>query len=229
MIIIANKLFGNFFDDPHISNNRVLVFGESTFATLHPILPNIAAPLEAPVNNYRELLGGTVSARAVLKGQTASADDYTEAFLDTMRQAEDALGAKRIRKGNPVYLEFFPQGLSGYHDIDRGNAASLMQLAADAATKHAALLGADLADELRSFPAGWLQVRSGQQGQSGKVDEKAAATRAARRSLELALCKAIHEVGALYPGDADRCAALFAFDLLYRPGRKAKADAPETA
>ncbi|TCJ13375.1 hypothetical protein EPD60_13380 [Flaviaesturariibacter flavus] len=225
MIINPIKIFGNFYDDTHISNYRLLLHGEACYAALHTVLADVAAGIEAPLNNYRELLGGIVSARAVLKGQTATTDDYTEAFLDTMRQAEDTLGAKRIRKGDPIYLEFFPQGLDGYNDINRGNAASLMQLAADAATRHAALLGTDLADELRSFPGGWLTVRSGQQGQSGKVDEKAAAIRAARRSLELALCQAIHEVGARFPGDADKCASFFAFDLLYRAGRK-KAEAP---
>ncbi|TCZ68256.1 hypothetical protein [Flaviaesturariibacter aridisoli] len=227
MIINPIKLFGNFFNDPNISNYRMLLFGEATLAALREALPEIASALNLPVESYRDLLGGVVTARAVLKGRTVSVDDYTDAYLDTIRQTEDTLGSKKIRKGHPVYLEFFPQGLDGYNDINRGNAHALMQLSAVAAAQHADLLGADLSDELIAFPQGWLRVRGQQQGQSGSADDKAAALRAARRVLEVALCKTLHEVGARYPADAGAAGAFFSFDLLYAPGRKKKE--PEAA
>lgn len=223
MVINPLKIFGNFFNDPNISNYRMLIFGEASWTALKQALAEVAAPVEAPLNAYREVLGGHVTARAVLKGRTATVNDYCDAFLDTMRVTEDTLGAKKIRKGNPIYLEFFPQGLDGYNDIDRGNAHALMQLAATAAGKHPDLLGTELAAELAAFPEGWLQVRGEQQGLSGAVSTKGEAIKAARHALELALCKAMHEVGARYPADADAAGAFFPVERLYAPGRKKKA------
>ena len=225
MVINPLKIFGNFFNDPNISNYRMLLFGENLYTALKDALADIGGPLEVPLNTYREQLGGHITARAVLKGRTATVNDYCDAFLDTIRQTEDALGGQKIRKGHPVYLEFFPQGLETYNEIDRGNAYSLMELAAAAASKHNHLLSADLAAELAAFPEGWLRVRGQQQGQSGVADEKAAAVRAARRVLEIALCKAIHEVGARYPGDAKGAGAFFQFNLLYRQGKAKKEEA----
>lgn len=229
MVINPIKVFGNFFDDPNISNYRILLFGEDLYSALKAALPTSADHIKLPLDTYREQLGGAVTARAVLKGRTASVDDYCDAFLDTMRITEDTLGSKKIRKGHPTYLEFFPQGLDAYNGIDRGNAHALMQLAATAAGKHADILGPDLSAELTAFPEGWLRIRGQQQGQAGAADEKSAAVRSARRTLEVALCKTIHEVGALYPADAATCGSFFKFDLLYAPSRTKKEEAAPPA
>ncbi|TCZ75008.1 hypothetical protein [Flaviaesturariibacter aridisoli] len=214
------KLFGNFFNDPKISNYRMLLFGEDAYSSLKEFLADMAAGIELPLATYRDLLGGVITARAVLKGRTVSVDDYSDAFLSTIRRTEDSLGVHNIRKGHPTYLEFFPQGLDGYNDINRGSAHALMQLAAAAASKHPDLLTTELAAELAAFPEGWLRVRGAQQVQAGSADDKAASVRAARRVLETALCKALHEVGARYPADAATAGSFFSFDLLYAAERK---------
>jgi len=178
-------------------------------------------PLVQDLTTYHtDLFGAQASADAGLSQRQTQAQKMWGALADLQDQLEedeDLLNYK-AKKTSAILADFLPHGRSEYAQASLLTAELLLSRAANAATTHATVLGADF-DATRY--TGFLQAfREGREG-TGQGDEQTAKARAAaathRDDLTGRLTDAVKLVAAHYLRDEARAAAYFLVGLLQAP------------
>ena len=214
--------YKNFLAKEDITTRRLVVFGENLLEASRLVQPEWAALIEGPLERTREEAGEVLTARGILKGKTASTDEFLYEVRITGRALYAALFAKLKTKTNPRLLAIFPQGLKDINNITKGGAHELMKRLARGAADSADLLDASLVEEVKAFPEAWVLLRRRQQVEQETMDQGRRDRGDARKELERALLKVLFLIGAEYPGDEAKCATLVDFSLLYAPGKSSK-------
>ena len=219
-MLAPEKLFENFFEDKNITTTRLFNFGNDALNKF--IAANGAGTtyndeitlLTAPVGNVGTALGETDTSINIQLGKTITVDGIEDSFKKTMSDKEGRIRDDLGGQFAPAYLEFYPHGITEYHDATKTNIETLLQRVKTAATTHAAALGTMLSDLLKGFETNYTLARNLQQQQMGNVSDNRADTHAARTALEIALLQVIHAIAQMYPGNVEQCMAFFDFTLL---------------
>ncbi|MBC7447202.1 MAG: hypothetical protein H7330_04020 [Hymenobacteraceae bacterium] len=144
------------------------------------------------------------------------------ASLQDLLEADQDLIEYKGKKNPLIEAAFFPNGRNEYTKATLETADLLFSRAKDAATAHAATLGADF--DKTKYLALYEQFKTARQ-QVGEGDEQAGAARAegvsARDELTLRLTDAVKLVSVEFLRDAPRCEKFFPVHLLL-PGEHDK-------
>lgn len=219
-MIQNDKLFGNLFDDVHITPSRFLVFARNTLSAL--TVANTAAQFTALIalitpliNAVAAELGDVDTSLNVQKGSTQTNDQVLNSFAQTMSDEEPFIARAVGGKGSPAYLEFYPGGISEYSKATKTTMETLTHRVNVAATAHAAALGATLTATLQAFENSWLTSRNTQEQQKHTVGGNRNERSTALTAAQLGMLTTIHTVAALYPADVEKCSSFFNFNLLF--------------
>jgi hypothetical protein len=138
--------------------------------------------------------------------------------LQNQLETDEALIDYKSKKNPLIRAEFLPKGRTEYTNATLETADLLFQRVVNAATAHAATLGAEF--DASRYTALYEQFKAGRQG-TGEGDEQSAKARAegisVRDQLTQRLTDAVKLVAAQFLRDEARCAAYFPFHLL-QPG-----------
>ncbi len=218
-MIQPERLFENFFDDPKIIDVRLANFGSDCLNRLteanvdDKFTPQINM-LTPPLTQMKTELGEIAFALGQQKGKTQSVNGFIDTFGKRISALYGVIADKLGGEEQPAMQEFYPQGVTEYTRATKPRITVLLQRLKKAATDHAPALGIPLATELQDYEARWEIVRSGQQQKRGKVSENRTERTTARKDVEIALTRIIHNIADRYPGNVQQCMAFFDFTLL---------------
>jgi hypothetical protein len=233
------RLFENPFSDKRIINVRLANFANDCLNRLtnnnsggsYTDLINLLTPTAQALDNE---LGQVATALSMQKSKTSTVNNVIDDFRKRMSDLNGVIAHKLGGFDKPAFLEFYPQGITEYSKASKPKMPILMKRIKTAATAHAATLGADIATELQAFEPAFENARNSQQQTKGSVDENRSDRSAARRNVEEALVKIVHNIAERFPGNVQQCMSFFDFSLLNGKSRKkdeddATADAPTPA
>lgn len=221
-IINLQTLFKNHFDTRTISDDDLKKFSEDHLARITANNPGgILAPIVAPMGAAHTAYFGAISsedvAQAVQEALTAQVDAKMDEFKRLVRRKEGAI-RNAFGENGPIYMEFFPHGLSEYTNADKGNIELLMQRFTTLTATHVADIEDDIDVTFQNFQTAFQAVRTAQLGKKGTVDDLKDASSANRDALETMLIKSLHFIAYQYPGNVEQCMAYFDQSFLRKDG-----------
>lgn len=216
----ANQLFGNLFDDVHITDARLLNFGNDLLGNLKAanssnqyndlitMLNKVLPPLQTQVSEVDTALTQQL-------GKTLTNNQVMTLFKKTMSNKEGFIAEVLDGRGTPAYLEFYPKGISEYNGATKTTMATLTSRVNDAATKYTAQLGATITALLTGFESNWQTSREDQREQIGTVTDTRTGRTAARTNAEICLIQVVHGIAGILAPNVAACTALCTFSLLF--------------
>lgn len=216
-----------FFDHDYFETNDVILrrlkkFSLAAILRLEADNPNgVFNALTADLRSRHDALFGTMLSTdagiSKRRGHAAMMWQAIEGLQDALSD-DEALIEYKTKKLPLLSAAFFPNGRNEYTRATLETADLLFQRVVNAATTHAAALGADF--DAPRYTALYEQFKAGRQG-TGEGDEQSAKARAegvsVRDQLTQRLTDAVKLVAAQFLRDEARCAAYFPFYLL-QPG-----------
>ncbi len=222
MISIAQHIFGNIFSERRISSIKIIEFTEDAleklikrntnhqFDDLIDCLKIPLAHLKTRLNNYNYISNQNGS-------NTISKNQFILLFKKSMMDHEPLIAKVSGGTTSPLYLEFYPHGISEYQKSVKERIPFLINRVYKVATANSLFLKPDLQMSLQSFKFFLENYKI------ESTNEKLVLTRKnARNDLENALLKVIHSIAISYPGDANYCCSFFDFNILFRMSNKKK-------
>jgi len=219
MIPNPNMLFGDLFNDPHITNSRFYNFGKNTLgrfigANTDKAYDVIISQLTIGVNDFGKDLGEVDTSAITGFGKRKTNDELLASFKKTMSDEEPFIG-RILGIDSTAYLDFYPHKITEYSIATKTQMHILTNRVSVAATTNATALGETLTTLLKSFFTGWEINRTAQETQKGIVSDNKGDALITRKALEIILITAIHTVGLKLPGDVVSASAFFDFSLLF--------------
>ena len=224
-MISSNKIFGNLFNTPLITPDRLLLGAKDHLVritkgnTTHQfdaeiaILTPLIEVLEADVSNVD-------TTQNLQSGQTDEVDILTYNFHRTLSTLDGVIANSLGGKGTTAYKEFYPHGMTEYDQANRTTMVMLTTRVNKAATKYATQLGIVVTPKLQAFQAAYVTARGSQSTSiadlsSGKTDKKDSVI-----DVEVGLTQSLHKVGNLFPADVVKCSGFFNFNLFFTVGHR---------
>lgn len=226
-MLSPDKLFGNLFNEEAITPMRLANFAQDALnkltAAANPDFSFIISKLTAPLAALQTQLGSVDTSLTQQRGATLTNNQVLADFIDMMRTQEGVIANAVGGFKSPGYLQFYPHGLSEYSKATKPQMPVLVNRVKAAATSFATQLGEPLATSLQSFATAWENSRNEQQQQMGTVGDNRTERTTAEINVQLALVFAVHNVGAIFPGNVGQCSSYFDFSLLYPQAHPHKA------
>lgn len=226
-MLSPDKLFGNLFNEEAITPVRLANFAQDALnkltAAANPDFSFIISKLTAPLAALQTQLGSVDTSLTQQRGATLTNNQVLADFVDMMRTQEGVIANAVGGFKSPGYLQFYPHGLSEYSKATKPQMPVLVNRVKAAATSFATQLGEPLATSLQSFATAWENSRNEQQQQMGTVGDNRTERTTAEINVQLALVFAVHNVGAIFPGNVGQCSSYFDFSLLYPQAHPHKA------
>lgn len=189
-MIAIYRYFKNPFTDKEISNQELQAFAEDHLAKM--TAANGDGSLDGRVTDtgeaFTEYFGEltNVSLRTALqKAATQTMKKRWEEFLKWMTTKGEARIRDRAEKPSAVYTEFFPRGLSEFHDANVPSGQTLAKRIKASTAAHAVLLGEDFKAKVDALVDGYESARSAQMEKKGGSTD----TRGSRNGAKAALQK----------------------------------------
>lgn len=231
MNFVFLHFFGNMFENPHITTTRLYNFAKDTLSRFQAqnegnLYDDIIAFLIIPILNLEGSISRVDVALGVQYGKTISVDQLIRLFKKTMSDKEGVIADSVGGFDNPKYLEFYPHGLTEYSHANKRDMPFLVDRINTVTTTNASLLNPDLVLKLKAFKSSWDLNRTDQQQRKGEVSEDRGERDLVRMDVEIALLKAMHTLGAMYPANSTQCATFFDFNLLLPVSRSGKKQVP---
>ena len=225
-MLVFERYFENLFDDDRFIDARFINFlddhlqrtkaqndggrHDALIATLQQVIAALRA------NQTTEDV-----ARVRRIGKTYSLDALVALFKADVRQHEGTIKGLFTRESE-TYIEFFPQGLTEYDNLTRPETPTLVKRWQTLTAGHAASLPPAVVTLFSTYGTRYQTLREQQQTQQGMVDDAGQDGNDARTIAELAVVAGMHQIGALFPGQAARCASYYNQSLLLPQGQDQK-------
>lgn len=217
-MIDLKRYFRNPFADKEISTTELQKFAEDHLAKL--AAANEGGSYDARITDTTAAYEGyfgeltNVSLRvAVQKAATQTMQERWMEFVKWMTGKGEARVKDRADKPSAVYMEFFPTGLTEYHQANVAEGQTLASRVKVSAATHAALLGADFKTKVDALVDSYLAARQAQ------MEHKGARTdgRGSRDDAKAALQNRLFDNLLFFAGatkDPEKCAMVFDQSLL---------------
>ncbi|MEP6468124.1 MAG: hypothetical protein ABJB05_17560 [Parafilimonas sp.] len=192
-------------------------------AAANPNFSHIIDQLAAPLTLLQTQLGNVDTSVTQQRGATHTNDQVIADFKETMRTQEGVIANAVGGFNSAGYLQFYPHGFGEYTTATKTQMPVLVSRVKTAATGFATQLGAPLTTTLQNFETAWQNSRTAQQQQMGTVGDNRMGRTTAETNVQLALIFAVHNIGAIFPGDAAQCSSYFDFSLLFPQAHPHKA------
>lgn len=205
--------FSNPFADRNISYVKLNLFAADCIARLtnnngSGLFTAILAQLVTAYQGYFGDINDVDLANAIQKSFTAAKDNVFNTFKATVSQQE-GLVRSTFGKDDPIYLEFFPLGLSEYSKATLGNVETLINRLVDRGQAHSAQLGSGFLNTFQNIQTNYQAARTAQLGRKSTTSDQRTERHGTRAELETELFRAVFAVGMNFPGDVDRCMDFF--------------------
>ena len=149
------------------------------------------------------------------QGKTLLTDNIMSEFVTQVSRREGAVKAE-FGKDSPEYQEFFPQGLTEYHQISKANAEMLMDRIYQKGISYQNELGSNFPNIFGDILDRYLAARNQQLQAMGNVDAFKSDASAAREALTLQLMRNLLTIGSQYIGSLDRLDDFFSQEIIRR-------------
>lgn len=189
------RLTRDLFADRQYSRNELNLFTSDFIGrynkTLNPVpvAPEIAI-LETAYQKFKDGLGELSTKSAFQKGGTISKQDAYDDVLDFIRTKEGTIKGI-FKKGSAAYTEFYPQGLTQYHNASVEGMKVLLVSFAATADKYKVQLGAAFITELTDLQTAYVNARDEQVGKKSDNSTTQSRLRESRKELTLQLTKCV--------------------------------------
>lgn len=212
-MINMKTLFKNHFDTNKISDDNIKKFTEIHIQRLSANNGGgeFTTMLTDITTAYTDYFGSITDEDvkfAVQQGLTITMNNVLAAFKKAVSQKEGLVRA-HFSKDGAEYQEFFPLGVTEYSTATLANVEMLMNRFIEAAGKYTVPLGAALETEFQGYLTTFLAARSAQLAKIGEVAESKTDSTLKRDVVEVELTKNVHLIGAMFPGNVDRCMDFF--------------------
>ncbi|MBP9152609.1 MAG: hypothetical protein KBF73_10025 [Flavobacteriales bacterium] len=224
--------FANPFAGPKISYEKLKLFAADVIARLtnnngSGLFTAVLAQLVAAYQSYFGDITDVDLASAIQKSFTASKDNLFNTFKAAVSRQE-GLVRSTFGKDSPIYMEFFPLGLTQYSNATLANVETLMSRMAASGQAHVAELGPNFVNEFQSILTNYQAARTAQLGRKSLTSDERTERHSTRAELETQLFSAMFTVGFNYPGNVDRCMDFFDQTIIRTSTNGSTADDIET-
>lgn len=242
-MISPEKLFGNLFDDPAITPDRLADCAQDS-VNKFTAAGNVNSPtakekaktavenpyqviidtVQPPLTALQTQLGKVDTSLTRQRGATQTNDQVMTDLGNTMRDQQGVIANAVGGFKSAAFIQFYPHGLMEYTQATKLQMPTLVNRVNDAATAYSTQLGDTLTATLQGFAEAWQTSRDAQEKQMGTVSGNRTGRTQAETDLQLALSFAVHETATMFPGDVVQCSSFFDFSLLYSSGHRHKAE-----
>ncbi len=212
------RLTRDLFTSDQYSRNELNLFTSDFISrykkTANPVLPAAEMSLlESTYQKFKDGLGELSTKGAFQKGGTVSKQDAYDDVLDFIRTKEGIIKGT-FKKGSAAYTEFYPMGLSQYHNASVEGMKVLLVSYAAAANKYKAELGATFITELTDLQLAYTTARDEQVDKKGDKASAQTLLRESRKELTMALTKCLLLIAANTVSNEEAFMGYFNFGLL---------------
>lgn len=231
-MIQSEQVFSNFFEDKRIISIRLSGFANDCLNRIMQANDGngytaLIALLSPACQALNAELGDVATALSMQRSKTLTVDEFISMFKTRMRELEGGIAYKLGGRNKPVFAEFYPQGKTEYNKASKTNIGMLLDRIYDITAEHTVKLGQEITSELQGWKPQYEQARNNHQQAKGTVDANRVQRTLARKQVEEALIKVVHNIGERFPGNVEQCCSFFDFSLLGVRSRK-KEDRPQT-
>ena len=214
------KLMSDFFDDAHITPQRLYNFGKYTLTQLNlfntgGIYDTLIAELDNALKDLLADITGVDQGTGVQKNTTLSNDKAMALFISTMGEKKGAIADRVGGFDTDAFREFYPFKKSDYSVATKTTMDKLVQRVNKAATKYAAQLDTTLTALLQGFQEQWEKSRNIQETQIGVVEDSRIDTSPSRTAVSGKIKKTIGLLWTINENDDAQTAKYFDFSKLH--------------
>ncbi|MCX6352659.1 MAG: hypothetical protein NTX03_12495 [Bacteroidetes bacterium] len=214
------RFYTDLFEDVAIIDSRLQAFCRfvlAAFAANNPggvLTPYINA-LQQAYDDYFTSFNDRTLTLADRKSATNALDIATRNFADGVRAKYGRI-IDIFPKDNPIYNQFFPQGLTEYSKLTRLNVLTVSHRFAVKANQYKAQLGGQpFADLFAGYETAIINSLSTQNTDKANVQTASGGIHANRTPVEDALMKCLYGVGNQFWPNSILCNTYFDFSLLF--------------
>lgn len=207
------KYFRILFLSERLSRERLKDFTEDHIQRLNASNPGgiftaILTAVTTAYNNYFGDLSSESLNIAVQKGKTQAMNESRTALLKNLSDNEKLI-AFTYRSNQPVYLEFYPQGLSEYYDADLPTLETISERYKTVLGNHAADFAPAFVTEYNTLQGTYVSNRSAQQAAMGSVSGERSDLSGTKNALALQLTTNLLTIALQYVGNESKCEVYF--------------------
>ncbi|MEI6629001.1 MAG: hypothetical protein WCN27_06340 [Alphaproteobacteria bacterium] len=211
--------FSNLFNVPSITDSRLQLFCRFVIATLTTaniggILDPVLLPLNAAYLAYFGDSKDKTINKAIKKSSTSGLNSVVKKFAEAVR-GKHHLIASIYPEDSMEYIEFFPEGLTAFSHLTRGNILEIANQFSVTATKYKDTLGgipfATIFSDCNAAIIAALGVQTDKKGAAKKINSQIITMRA---PVEDALMAVMFKIGSMFGPNWEKCLSFFDFSLL---------------
>lgn len=220
-------IFENIFRSDRVSDDNLKKFSQDHIQRLTAnngggLFTTLLAEIVAAYTGYFGNITEKDLAFAIQQSLTLTTNNLIQTFKDTVSQKEGIIRGT-YGKDSPTYQEFFPFGLSEYHQATKANVETLMIRMVSSATAHEVDLGVPFKILFKGIKDNYIAARAAQLAKIGEVSTERTQTHSTREMVEVQLCKNMHFIGFTFPANPDRCMDFFDQSII-RPSQSSASD-----
>ena len=186
------------------------------------VFDNVLVELNANLLAVGGKTGSEAVALAVRKAGVQAKRNLLDDIRATIRRREGKI-TSAFGKGSPEYLEFFPQGLKSYNEMNEAEVESQLDVLIAAGLNH----DPEIKAEFSIFKTGWNNAKAAAGEKIAAASEADLQQDTALRALELTLMKVIFTAALAFIGQEEMGPVLFDQSRLENKGGKSGDQPPE--
>ena len=214
------NFFKNHFDTREVSDDNLRKFTEdhinrmiaNNASSLYSAYIQATQNLYDAFNTFIKNEDQTFSAQ---QGKTMQTDKIITDFVALVSRKEGAVRSE-FGKDSAEYQEFFPNGVTEYHQITKANAEMLMERMRNKGIIYVNVLGQNFVNLFSDILANYLTARNAQLQLMGEVDTLKSDAAKAREELSNQLMKNLLFISLQFVGYPDRLDDFFSQEIIRR-------------
>lgn len=218
------NFFKNHFDSTLVSDDNLRKFAEDHIQRLtsnntngqYQQLLNDIQPL---YNDFNTIIKKEDQTYSQQQGKTMTTDNILSDFVQMVSRKEGAVRSE-YGKDSAEYQEFFPSGLSEYHQVSKANAEMLMERMRNAGQNYVGTLGTNFVTIFDTFLTDYIAARQAQLQTIAKVGSLKSDAESSREKLTKQLMRNLLIISADFIGHPDRLDDYFDQSIVRRPNSK---------
>lgn len=218
------NFFKNHFNSVQVSDDSLRKFSEDHLQRLTTNNGNgVYLPLltdtQAFYNDFNIIIKKEDQTFSAQQGKTLTTDNIMSDFVQMVSRKEGAVRSE-FGKDSAEYQEFFPNGLSEYHQVSKANAEMLMERIRNAGQTYIAQLGQNFVTIFDTLLNNYLAARQQQLQTIAKVGALKSDAEIAREKLTQQLMRNLLIISADFIGHPDRLDDYFDQSIVRRLNTK---------
>lgn len=218
------NFFKDHFNSMQVSDDNLRKFAEDHLQRLTAnnngnLYSSLLADTQVLYNDFNTLIKKEDQTYSQQQGKTLTTDNIISDFVQMVSRKEGAVRSE-FGKDSAEYQEFFPNGLSEYHQVSKANAETLMERMKNAGQLYVAQLGQNFVTIFDTFFNNYIIARQQQLQAIAKVGALKSDVEIAREKLTKQLMRNLLIISADFVGHTDRLDDYFDQSIIRRINSK---------